>query len=499
MAHDIDSPGVWRPGQRGETQAEKLHRMKTGPATTTEAKAFVQNYHAQPDTTSTSNPNETKKSTFYGGFILQKGDNDKKKTWSGKLGDKADKWVEELQKDLLKIGYWISDPAAPKQKGMNADGDFGLNVENAVKTAQLELLSLAPDGAVDKSKKNKITGKIDSDTAKAIKDCVAAIGTKKWDRRGHKPKSQWEEPAGTGDYTTNQEFNPADVLFYQLPPSEGYYRTLLDFGSRDIKKRATKPTFRAKPFQIYEDEDANWLLADCWGTKEQIDLLKGIGDKWLKTEDGKNRTVKLLDGTEHNVQPFCVGDLSAFNGGALVPHSGHRSGNETDLNRADGTSICSAQAFSKEADREQTLELCKLIAAAGAKNIYFNCHYVISNVDIAQFCELHSNHIHFDGQKSAINSPDKYQKKTTCKDCGILDICEERIYKVRDGSVEAWATAKEYDTEKTYEFGKGVRIFADKKGNHMVLSKREWGALPSDQKTLPKALGSTSLPGVRGK
>ena len=478
MAHDIDSPGVWRPGQRGETQAEKLHRMKTGPATTTEAKAFVQNYHAQPDATSTSNPIEEHKSSFYGGVILQKGDADKKKTWGGKLGDKADKWVEELQKDLLKLGYWISNPADPKHNGMNADGDFGLNVENAVKTAQLELLSLAADGTVDKSKKNKITGKIDFDTAKAIKDRVASIGTKKWDRPGHKPHSEWEEKKGKETIFSKKEFNPTVVLFYQLPPSDGYYRTSPDFGSRVKKTRSTDPFFTAKCLQVFDDEDANWLMADCWGTKEQIDLLKSIGDKWLKTDDGKNRVVRLSDGTDHSVQPFCVGDLSAFNGGTFAPHAGHRSGNETDLNRADGTSICSTQAFSIEADREQTLELCKLIAAAGAKNIYFNCHYVISNVDVAQFCEGHSNHIHFDGQKSAINSPDKYQKKTTCKGCGFLKTCEERLYKVRDEEKIAWNDASDYSEDSKFESGIGIHMLADKKGNKMILAKKEWDTLP---------------------
>ena len=56
MAHDINSPGVWRPGQRGETQAEKLRRMKTGPATTDEAYDFEKNYKAEQDATRTVNP-----------------------------------------------------------------------------------------------------------------------------------------------------------------------------------------------------------------------------------------------------------------------------------------------------------------------------------------------------------------------------------------------------------------------------------------------------------
>ncbi len=433
-----------------------MKRLLTCPSPSDEAYDFEKQYFAEQDATRTVRPEpakerekkkeETKKSTHYGGQILQKGDNDKKKVWGGKQGEKEGKLVEELQKDLVKLGYRVTKPSSGKGKGMLAVGDFGANVENAVKTAHLELLCLKQGGEVDASKKNKITGKVDADTAKAIKDRVAKIGNKTWDRPGHKPKSKWEEPPTAGAYTPNKEYKPDSILFYQVPPSPGYYRReVVEYGSRPLKTRDKKPKVRDKPILVFEDDDASWLMVDCWGQNEQIDLLKKIGDEWLKTSDGKERKIKLANGTEKAVRPFYIGDIAMFNDGAVTEHAGHREGDSTDLNCSESSNINSANRLNSEQDMLETLELMKLFHKAGAKNIYFNCHHVIANCDIAQYADGHSNHVHMDGPKYTKASSDKRQKKTTRAVCARLAACDDRIYRVRDSANEHWYASALYD------------------------------------------------------
>lgn len=63
---------------------------------------------------------------LYGGFTLKKGDSDKKKTWAGKKHDAAGDYVELLQKDLKKMGVFLS----------KIDGDFGKKTHDAVKRFQ---------------------------------------------------------------------------------------------------------------------------------------------------------------------------------------------------------------------------------------------------------------------------------------------------------------------------------------------------------------------------
>lgn len=78
-------------------------------------------------------------SNEYGGYILQKGDNDRKGIYGGKKIGKNLGYVKELQEDLLALGFPL-----PKY---GADGDFGLETQEAIIAFQKALIY---DGKVDK-------------------------------------------------------------------------------------------------------------------------------------------------------------------------------------------------------------------------------------------------------------------------------------------------------------------------------------------------------------
>ena len=68
-----------------------------------------------------SNPSD-----LYGGYTLKKGDNDKKKIWSGKQHTASGNYVTLLQTDLQNIGVYLA----------KVDGDFGTKTHDAVKRFQ---------------------------------------------------------------------------------------------------------------------------------------------------------------------------------------------------------------------------------------------------------------------------------------------------------------------------------------------------------------------------
>lgn len=76
---------------------------------------------------------------LYGGYILQRGDNDRKGIYEGKNIGKNLGYVKELQQDLLTLGFSL-----PKY---GADGDFGLETEEAVIAFQKTIIY---NGKVDK-------------------------------------------------------------------------------------------------------------------------------------------------------------------------------------------------------------------------------------------------------------------------------------------------------------------------------------------------------------
>jgi hypothetical protein len=87
-----------------------------------------------------------------------------------------------------------------------------------------------------------------------------------------------------------------------------------------------------------------------------------------------------------------------------------------------------------------------------------------------------------DGPKYKKDSPPKYQKVTTCVGCARFANCDDRIYKVRNSVSQKWGNAELYTVETEYLKGRGLPMLADKNGNRITLSKREWDILPADEK-----------------
>ena len=162
-------------------------------------------------------PQENAEEELYGGFELQQGDNDAKKKWGGREQEKEGEFVEELQKDLVKLGYWVSN--ASDTNGMKCSGTFDKYIAGAITTFQRE---------------NKLTedGILKKDTGNKIKECCK--------------KDNYQHPAHkAGTYGD----------FIQLKPSENYNRY----------------------FATYDDSN---ILSDIWGTSGMIKMIEDVAKEW---------------------------------------------------------------------------------------------------------------------------------------------------------------------------------------------------------------------------
>ncbi|MDG5817053.1 hypothetical protein QA601_18290 [Chitinispirillales bacterium ANBcel5] len=216
------------------------------------------------------------------------------------------------------------------------------------------------------------------------------------------------------------------------------------------------------------------MMAGCWGTKSQIEILKSIGDKWLSNDDGSPRTVLDEDGKQKRVEPFCIGNSSGINGGAMRPHSSHRDGTGADLNQSDSNPICNTLAFRSVFDRNQTDELCELLINGGMERIIFNCHYIIKRRERVQEMVSHHHHIHCDGP-GLTRGPMRQLRFTSCGGCNIWGEgkCPDEIYKVfhRGEWVEYDNTTTNYAPGDSRGRG-AVRLFEGSDLN--ALTKAEW-------------------------
>ncbi len=157
------------------------------------------------------------KEEVYGGFELQKGDNDQAKKWGGTVQEKEGGFVEELQRDLVKLGYWVSN--ANGTNGMVCSGTFDKYTKGAVITFQREN-KLIEDNIIRKNIGNK------------IKECLK--------------KENYQRPSHqAGEYGD----------FIQLKPSENYLRYFATYDSSNV-------------------------LNDIWGTRETIKLIEDVAKEW---------------------------------------------------------------------------------------------------------------------------------------------------------------------------------------------------------------------------
>lgn len=117
----------------------------------------------------------------YGGYILQKGDNDHKGIYGGDKIGKNLGYVKELQEDLLTLGYPL-----PKY---GADGDFGIETQETVISFQKNLI---------------FDGKIDELTAIKIKEFK-------------KKQKKYQIKFYKGDYSTRQQSanNDKAICYYE--------------------------------------------------------------------------------------------------------------------------------------------------------------------------------------------------------------------------------------------------------------------------------------------
>lgn len=97
-----------------------------------------------------SNPSD-----LYGGYTLKKGDNDKKKNWSGKHHTSTGNYVSLLQTDLKNIGVYLA----------KIDGDFGKKTHDAVRRFQWNAKNII----------SRIKSKIVTQVAKTFTDKIDGV------------------------------------------------------------------------------------------------------------------------------------------------------------------------------------------------------------------------------------------------------------------------------------------------------------------------------------
>lgn len=155
----------------------------------------------------------------YGGFVLALNDSDATKQWGGEVRTVDGAFVAELQRDLVALGYWVSD--GNTTNGMVVNGVYSIRTKGAVCTFQREL-TLPETGVVDRVTGNK------------IKEC--------------RSNSEWVRPSHiAGAYGE----------FVQLKPSNNLRRYL-------------------------ENIDASGVVTDNWGLATTMDLLQSAGRSWIE-------------------------------------------------------------------------------------------------------------------------------------------------------------------------------------------------------------------------
>lgn len=326
---------------------------------------------------------------------LQRGDNDQYRKWGGTTHLVEGDHVTRLQQRLVELGYWVS--GHENGYGMKCDGDYGVSTTGAVATFQLENLAVDGEGNIDES---KVTGNCDADTLAAIN---AADG-----RPSHIAKS------ATRAATTSPKVEPSP--FVQLPPSEDFLRY-----SPNYDDGGAIPLLSTKHFRI---------MSDNWGQPALVEMIQKVAGEWR----------------EAGMERLLVGDLSRFSGGKMPSHQSHQFGMGVDI---DHNRYCSVNREPFEV--ENALKLAKLFEKHGATVVYFNCHHVIENCDIAKYAGSHHHHFHVDREFGHHD-----RTRTTCQHCLKFPGCPRRILKVTKKGTSHSET--DYLPETHGVVGRGARV-----------------------------------------
>jgi len=326
----------------------------------------------------------------YGGYELQKGDKDRIGKWGGAVRKAEGKYVEELQRDLFSLGYWITD-GLKAYNPMVYDGDFGHGTYSGLKTFQYEHKD---------SYKLEVTGKLDRKSADALKECVR-------DKSFRRPGIKIDPNDIDDGYCKHAMEKPAKPeRYYQLPPCvDGSYKR---YGE-------CKCSTGGELGDVYHN--------DIWGAKDTIDALISLAQKWKSEND-------TLE----------IGDISRWDAKKFSAHSSHLAGYSVDIRSDKVGAMQKGGVDNKSFDKDKSVKLAKMAISLGFKYIITKCPHVAAECNrkiieedrkngIKMYVNLHNGHHHhyhldFWRNGTKLKFPDdRYSERAYCKECVHKDSC----------------------------------------------------------------------------
>lgn len=277
-------------------------------------------------------------SPHYGGFQLRLGDRDKDGVWGGKPRQKQGAFVEQLQRDLASLGYWVQPYMTPAGRNtpeslevfsgvfdsLTRAALFLFQWEQAGERNRLDVPSIAGKPAAEadswtllkeslEEAKTRHDGQLDPETARLLKDAAQ--------RRASRPGAPWLLTAAGGA-----------VRMFQLPPSAFYWLS------------------RA----VSADE---WLPYDGWFSRESLELLARASRTWAEAHPA-----------DKGARAIGLAGLPALNG----------KGDEG--NQWDVVTPHLANLESADFEPEAALRFARHWLEAGVQNLVFNCPFVIESL-----------------------------------------------------------------------------------------------------------------------
>jgi hypothetical protein len=257
----------------------------------------------------------------YGGFELQVGDDDASQTYGAVAqGTAGFTYVQTLQEDLLRLGYWVSNPTATQ----TADGDFGARTATALMLFQREW------GINTPGTESQV---VDAETLTAL---IGALNDPSWHRPGLLP----ENLAHDRCFQLQPSWDPDD-------PNAPYYVRYGEF-------EANEAGFPAE--NVFENND-------CWATLDTLARLNEVVREW--------------DARGYNIagDRIAINDMSVIGfrdfPGRTNPNS-HRTGQMIDI-RSENSSMGDLRSANHSWDR--TAEFILLAMAKGFNKNFTYCIY----------------------------------------------------------------------------------------------------------------------------
>ncbi len=277
-------------------------------------------------------------SPHYGGFQLRLGDRDKDSVWGGKSRQKQGAFVDQLQRDLASLGYWVQPFLTPAGRqtpeslevfsgvfdSLTRAALFLFQWEQSGERNRLDIPSIAgkPAGEAEswtllkeslEEAKTRHDGQLDPETARLLKDAVQ--------RRVKRPGAPWLLAAPGGA-----------LRLFQLPPSAFYWL------SRAISAE-------------------EWLPYDGWVTRESLELIERASRTWAEAQPA-----------DKGARAIGFAGLPALNGKG-------DEGNQWDVVTSHLANF-EAPGFEPEA----ALRFARHWLEAGVQNLVFNCPFVIETL-----------------------------------------------------------------------------------------------------------------------